>query len=76
MAVGGVDEAIESGDAWGKKMFWRLHAALLVREERVLQGGCRGDVRGPVAGSFAISLARPSSARSVASSGAVTVVAR
>src|ERR1700761_8420270 len=37
MAMGGVDEAIERGDAGGEKIFGRLHAALLVGEERTFK---------------------------------------
>ena len=42
MAMGGVDEAIECGDAGGKKMFGRLHAALLVRKERAFKVDAEG----------------------------------
>ncbi len=40
--MGGVDEAIECGDAGGEKMFGRLHAALLVREERTFKVDAEG----------------------------------
>ena len=42
MAMGGVDEAIECGDAGGEKMFGRLHAAFLVREERTFKVDAEG----------------------------------
>ena len=75
MSMSSVDEAIECGDAGGKKMFGRLHAALLVREERTFKVDAEGTGASRL-GQLRDFVGRPSRARSVASSGAATVVAR
>ena len=49
VAVGGFDEAVESGDAGSEQMFGRLYAAFLVGEKRAFKMDAQSDVRVPVA---------------------------
>ena len=76
MSLGGVEEPVEDGDIGRKQMRRRLHAALGVGQKRTFQMNPDG-LRVAVDGRFRNAVWRVRRAHCrVASSGAVTVVAR
>jgi len=75
MALGGLEKIGQGGNVGRQQVFCWLHPALEVRKKRAFQMNAEGRACPATAGR-ASNFASPESDRRVASSGAVTVVAR